>query len=98
MRHARRLLQERAIAGKLGTERRMPQLRKMFDEQTDVTRKLRGRCGRCTSSDRLDEKTLLGLLDSKRGGGPPLGGASAAGGSAKSRRMRAKRLAEMAQK
>jgi putative membrane-bound dehydrogenase-like protein len=63
VRHARRLLQERAAAGKLAASVQ-PQLRRMLTEQTDVPRKLRALwalhvVGGC------DEKALLALLASK---------------------------------
>jgi putative membrane-bound dehydrogenase-like protein len=62
VRHARRLLQERAYAGKLGRNVR-PQLVKMLAEEKDVPRKLRALWALHVTGP-LDEKTLLGLLDS----------------------------------
>src|SRR5262249_15368948 len=65
VRHARRLLQERAYAGKLNKDvRRM--LGDMLDKQPEVTRKLRALWALHVIGP-LDEKTLLGLLDSKYG-------------------------------
>ncbi len=57
VRHARRLLQERAYAGKLGKDVR-PSLLKMLDEQKDVTRKLRALWALHVTGP-LEEKTLL---------------------------------------
>jgi putative membrane-bound dehydrogenase-like protein len=62
VRHARRLLQERAYAGKLDKNVR-PQLLKMLDEENDVPRKLRALWALHVTGP-LDEKMLLGLLDS----------------------------------
>jgi putative membrane-bound dehydrogenase-like protein len=62
VRHARRLLQERAYAGKLDKNVR-PQLLKMLDEEKNVPRKLRALWALHVIGP-LDEKTLLGLLDS----------------------------------
>jgi putative membrane-bound dehydrogenase-like protein len=62
VRHARRLLQERAHAGKL--DRNVgPQLVKMLDEEKQVSRKLRTLWA-LHSIGSLDEKSLLPLLDS----------------------------------
>ncbi|HEY7315439.1 MAG TPA: PVC-type heme-binding CxxCH protein [Gemmataceae bacterium] len=63
VRHARRLLQERAHAGKLDKNVRRV-LREMLDKQPEVTRKLRALWALHVTGP-LDEKTLLGLLDSK---------------------------------
>jgi putative membrane-bound dehydrogenase-like protein len=63
VRHARRLLQERAHAGKLDKDVRRT-LRDMLDKQTEVTRKLRALWALHVTGP-LDEKTLLGLLDSE---------------------------------
>jgi putative membrane-bound dehydrogenase-like protein len=61
VRQARRFLQERAAAGKLGKD--VPgSLRKMFDDQTDVTRKLRALWALHVIAA-LDEKQYLALLD-----------------------------------
>ncbi len=62
VRQARRLLQERAYAGKLRKNVRS-QLVKMLDEQPEVPRKLRALWALHVTGP-LDEKTLLGLLDS----------------------------------
>jgi putative membrane-bound dehydrogenase-like protein len=62
VRQARRLLQERAFAGKLGKSVR-PQLMTHLREQTSVPRKLRALWALHVTGP-LDEKTLLGLLDS----------------------------------
>jgi putative membrane-bound dehydrogenase-like protein len=63
VRHARRLLQERAHAGKLaGTVR--PLLDKMLAEETDVTRRLRALWALYAVGG-LDERALLRLLDDK---------------------------------
>jgi putative membrane-bound dehydrogenase-like protein len=61
VRHARRLLQERAAAGKLADTVRS-QLLKMLSEQSNVPRRLRALWA-LHSIGALDEKTLLGLLD-----------------------------------
>ncbi|HEY7155707.1 MAG TPA: PVC-type heme-binding CxxCH protein, partial [Gemmataceae bacterium] len=61
VRHARRLLQERAYAGKLDKHVRRV-LRDMLDKQPEVTRKLRALWALHVTGP-LDEKTLLGLLD-----------------------------------
>jgi putative membrane-bound dehydrogenase-like protein len=61
VRQARRRLQERAAAGKLGKDVH-PQLRKMLAEQPEVTRKLRALWALHVTGG-LDEKALLGLLD-----------------------------------
>jgi putative membrane-bound dehydrogenase-like protein len=61
VRQSRRLLQERAAAGKLGKDVR-PALVKLLDEQKDVTRQLRALWALHVTGP-LDEKTLLGLLD-----------------------------------
>jgi putative membrane-bound dehydrogenase-like protein len=61
VRHARRLLQERARDGKLADTVR-PALRRMLDEQTDVTRQLRALWALYVIGG-LDEKELAGLLD-----------------------------------
>lgn len=63
VRRARRLLQERASAGKLSPEVG-PQLRKMLAEQKEVTRKLRALWALHVTGS-LDEKTLRGLLASE---------------------------------
>jgi putative membrane-bound dehydrogenase-like protein len=62
VRQARRLLHERAAAGQLGKMVR-PQLMSMLHEQTEVPRKLRALWALYVTGS-LDEKTLLGLLDS----------------------------------
>jgi putative membrane-bound dehydrogenase-like protein len=62
VRHSRRLLQERAYAGKLDKNVRS-RLLKMLDEEKDVPRKLRALWALHVTGP-LDEKTLLGLLDS----------------------------------
>jgi putative membrane-bound dehydrogenase-like protein len=63
VRHARRLLQERTQAGKLEKTVR-PLLLKMLAEQPEATGKLRALWAlHCTGG--LDDKALLGLLDSK---------------------------------
>ncbi len=62
VRHARRLLQERANAGKLDKNVR-PQLLKMLAEEKDVPRKLRALWAIYVTGS-LDEKAMLGLLDS----------------------------------
>jgi putative membrane-bound dehydrogenase-like protein len=62
VRHARRLLQERAYAGKLDKKVRL-QLLKILDEEKDVPRKLRALWALHVIG-LLGEKTLLGLLDS----------------------------------
>jgi putative membrane-bound dehydrogenase-like protein len=62
VRQARRLLQERANASKLGKTVR-PQLLNMLREETNVPRKLRALWALHVTGP-LDEKTLLGLLDS----------------------------------
>jgi putative membrane-bound dehydrogenase-like protein len=64
VRHARRLLQERARDGKLAAAVR-PALRKMLDEQTDVTRQLRALWALYVIGG-LDEKDLAGLLDHRQ--------------------------------
>ncbi len=61
VRHARRLLQERARDGKLGAGV-MPALRKMLDEQKDVARQLRALWALYVVGG-LGEKELLALLD-----------------------------------
>jgi hypothetical protein len=62
-RHARRLLQERAAAGKLDKGVR-PLLLTMLAEQPEIAKKLPALWAlHCTGA--LDEKTLLGVLDSK---------------------------------
>jgi putative membrane-bound dehydrogenase-like protein len=61
VRHARRLLQERAEAGKLGDGVR-GRLLKLFDEQKDMPKKLR-LLWALYAIGGLDEKRLLGLLD-----------------------------------
>jgi putative membrane-bound dehydrogenase-like protein len=63
VRHARRLLQERAHAGKLDGAVR-PMLLKMLAEQPDVRQMLRALWA-LHGIGGLDEKTLLGLLDHK---------------------------------
>jgi putative membrane-bound dehydrogenase-like protein len=63
VRHARRLLQERAAAGKLSAEVR-PALRGMLDGQKDVTRQLRALWALYVTGG-LDEKALLGLCGHK---------------------------------
>ncbi|HEY7426978.1 MAG TPA: PVC-type heme-binding CxxCH protein [Gemmataceae bacterium] len=63
VRHARRLLQERAYAGKLDKNVRRV-LRDMLDKQPEVTRKLRALWALHVIGP-LDEKTLLSLLDSE---------------------------------
>jgi putative membrane-bound dehydrogenase-like protein len=60
-RQARRLLRERAHAGKLDAKLK-PALRKMLDEQKDVTKQLRALWA-LHDVGGLDEKALLGLLD-----------------------------------
>src|SRR5262249_54144956 len=60
VRHARRLLQERAEAGKLTANVR-PLLQKMLQDQADVTRKLRA-LWTLYAIGAADEKTLLALL------------------------------------
>jgi putative membrane-bound dehydrogenase-like protein len=63
VRHARRLLQERAHAGKLD-KAVQPLLLKMLAEQPDVARQLRALWALfCIGG--IDDKTLLGLLDHK---------------------------------
>ncbi len=62
VRQARRLLQERACGGKLDKNVRV-QLLKMLDEEKEVPRKLRAMWALYVIGS-LDEKTLLGLLDS----------------------------------
>ncbi len=62
VRQARRLLQERASAGKLDKNVR-PQLSKMLAEEKEVPRRLRALWALYVT-DSLNEKTLLGLLDS----------------------------------
>jgi putative membrane-bound dehydrogenase-like protein len=63
VRHACRLLQERAAAGKLDAKVK-PLLRTMLAEQPDVTRKLRAMWALyCVGG--LDEEELAGLLDSR---------------------------------
>ena len=62
VRQARRLLQERAYAGKLDKNIRA-ELRKMFDDEKDVPRKLRALWALHVVGP-LDEKTLLAMLDS----------------------------------
>jgi putative membrane-bound dehydrogenase-like protein len=62
VRHARRLLQERAHAGKLDKNVR-PLLLKMLDEEKDVPRKLRALWALHVTGP-LDEKSLLSLLNS----------------------------------
>jgi putative membrane-bound dehydrogenase-like protein len=62
VRHARRLLQERAYAGKLDKNAR-PRLMKMLDEEKEVPRKLRALWALHVTGP-LGEKTLLHLLDS----------------------------------
>jgi putative membrane-bound dehydrogenase-like protein len=62
VRHARRLLQERAAAGRLSAAAR-PALRRMLDEQADVTRKLRALWALSVAGG-ADENTLVGLLGS----------------------------------
>jgi putative membrane-bound dehydrogenase-like protein len=62
VRGARRLLQERAYAGKLDKDVRSL-LKKMLEEHKDVTRKLRALWALHVTGP-LDEKTLLGLLES----------------------------------
>lgn len=61
VRHARRLLQEHAYAGKLDKNVR-PQLLKMLKEETDVPRKLRALWA-LHGIGPLDEKKLLSLLN-----------------------------------
>jgi putative membrane-bound dehydrogenase-like protein len=61
VRHARRILQERAHDGKLGAAVK-PALRKMLDEQKDVTRQLRA-IWALYAIGGLGEKELLALLD-----------------------------------
>jgi hypothetical protein len=61
VRHARRLLQERARDGKLA-ETVKPALRKMLDGQTDATRQLRALWALYVIGG-LGEKELAGLLD-----------------------------------
>ncbi len=62
VRHARRLLQERAHAGKLSKAVR-PLLFKMLAEQKEATRKLRALWALYAIGE-LEEKDLIGLLDS----------------------------------
>ncbi len=62
VRQARRLLQERAAAGKLTSETRT-QLRAILNDNPDVTRKLRALWA-LHVTDGLDEKLLLALLES----------------------------------
>jgi putative heme-binding domain-containing protein len=62
VRHARRLLQERAAAGKLSPETH-GQLREMLRDNADVTRKLRALWALHVTGG-LDEKQLLTLFDS----------------------------------
>jgi putative membrane-bound dehydrogenase-like protein len=62
VRHARRLLQERAAAGKL-SDKVGPQLLEMLRDQADVTRKLRALWA-LYAIGAADEKVLSGLLDS----------------------------------
>jgi putative membrane-bound dehydrogenase-like protein len=61
VRHARRLLQERAAAGKLGPDTHA-RLRKILDEDPDVTRKLRALWALHVTAG-LDEAGLLALLE-----------------------------------
>lgn len=61
VRHARRILQERAAAGKLAPETEAS-LRKILEENPDVTRKLRALWALHVIG-RLDEKLVLELLD-----------------------------------
>jgi putative membrane-bound dehydrogenase-like protein len=61
VRHARRLLQEHAHDGKLGADVK-PALRKMLDEQKDVTRQLRALWALYAIGG-LGEKDLLAMLD-----------------------------------
>jgi hypothetical protein len=63
VRHARRLLQERAHAGKLSAAVR-PALLDMLNNEKDVPRRLRALWALSTI-DGLDEKALLGLCDNK---------------------------------
>ena len=62
VRHARRLLQERAAAGMLAASVR-PALRKLLADQPEVTRKLRALWA-LYSVDGIDEPGLAALLDS----------------------------------
>jgi hypothetical protein len=61
VRHARRVLQERAAAGKLGADVR-PALQKIFDENRDVTRRLRALWA-LYAIGALDDAKLTPLLD-----------------------------------
>jgi putative membrane-bound dehydrogenase-like protein len=63
VRHARRLLAERAHAGKLSKPVH-PQLRKMLADQPEETKQLRALWALYVTGG-LDEKALLGLLDSR---------------------------------
>ncbi|HEV3258852.1 MAG TPA: PVC-type heme-binding CxxCH protein [Gemmataceae bacterium] len=62
VRHARRVLQERAVAGKLSPDTRR-RLRKILDDNPDVTRKLRAMWALHVTGG-LGEKLLLELLGS----------------------------------
>jgi putative membrane-bound dehydrogenase-like protein len=62
VRQSRRLLQERATAGKLG-DQVIPALKKMLDAQTDVPQELRALWA-LYSVGGTDEKLLVGLLNS----------------------------------
>jgi putative heme-binding domain-containing protein len=64
VRHARRLLQERARDGKLA-ETVKPALRKLLDEQSDPTRQLRALWALYVIGG-LNEKDLAGLLDHRQ--------------------------------
>jgi hypothetical protein len=61
VRHARRALQERAAAGKLGAGVR-PALEKMFADNPDVTRKLRAMWA-MNAIGAMDDTKLAGMLD-----------------------------------
>jgi putative membrane-bound dehydrogenase-like protein len=61
VRHARRLLQERSAAGRLGAESRK-ELRAILSDNGDVTRKLRALWALHVTGG-LEEKELLALLD-----------------------------------
>ncbi|HZT82607.1 MAG TPA: PVC-type heme-binding CxxCH protein, partial [Gemmataceae bacterium] len=64
VRHARRLLQERAAAGKLAKETR-PALLRMLRDDADVTRQLRALWA-LHATGGIDEKLTLELLNSKQ--------------------------------
>ena len=61
VRHARRILQERAAAGSLSAETR-PALLKMFEQQTEISRKLRA-LWTLNATGGVDPELLLKLLE-----------------------------------